>query len=953
MGISTITSTRILRGQLAGGLGEEYTLNMDKFPYTGLTKTYCVDAQVADSSCTATAFLSGVKTNRFLGGLSAKAVSEQCNTTMGNEVTSVLRWAKDAGKSVGLVTTTRVQHATPSASYAHCVSRWWYADVNMSPEARAQGCKDLAYQLVHNIPDMEVILGGGRVHMTPAGTPDAQYPNVTKYQGTRLDGINLIDKWRALKNGKNATYVYNQAELKRIDPDRTDYLLGLFAPFDMSFDLLRDPSVEPSLPDMVETAIRILNKNPKGFFLLVEGGRIDHAHHSSLAKLALHDTILLDQALERAAGLTNESDTLTVLTADHGHTLTLGGDTDRGAAIFGFAPAVSDTDKMPYTSLIYGNGPGFSLNNNSRTNPREQATNSSGYVQQSAVPLASETHSGEDVPVFARGPWAHLFLGTNDNTYTAHAMAHAACLGRHANRLEEENPEFWRAQARASLQVVLNRKLNTNVAKNIMLFLGDGMGITTMTAARILKGQLQNETGEETVMTMDTFPHVGLAKTYSVDFQIPDSSSTATAYLCGVKTNLNTVGVGAAARNGICRSQRGQEVTSILKWAKDAGKSVGIVTTTRVQHATPASSYAHSASRKWYSDADMPASAKKEGCTDIASQLLSNTDIDVIIGGGRKYMTPKGTVDPEYPSDLTSRGKRQDGRDLIKEWHQMKVGKVARYVWNRTDFEAVDPDTTDYLMALFEPGDLRYELERDPAMDPSLTETTEKAVRILSKNPKGFFLLVEGGRIDQGHHASRASMALHETVALDNAVAKGLELTNEEETLTLVTADHSHSLSFNGYPFRGNSILGKSPLWGSDSLPYTTLMYGNGPGYKVVNNKRPDIRNVNTKSTDYVQLSAVPLSTETHGGEDVAVMARGPMAHLFDGIQEQNYIAHAMAYAACVGEDLRHCASTTPTNKPSATTADPSNASLPNRTGGVLGSMAALLLSLLLAALLH
>uniref|UniRef100_A0A4W5PBI3 Alkaline phosphatase n=1 Tax=Hucho hucho TaxID=62062 RepID=A0A4W5PBI3_9TELE len=478
--------------------------------------------------------------------------------------------------------------------------------------------------------------------------------------------------------------------------------------------------------------------------------------------------------------------------------------------------------------------------------------------------------------------------------------------------VEEENPEFWRAQGAKALQAALNRKLNTNVAKNIMLFLGDGMGITTITAARILKGQMHNQSGEETVMTMDTFPHAGLLKTYSVDFQIPDSSSTATAYLCGVKTNLNTVGVNAAARNGICKTQKGNEVSSILKWAKDAGKSVGIVTTTRVQHATPATTYAHSASRKWYSDADMPASAKKEGCTDIASQLLNNTDIDVIIGGGRKYMTPKGTWDPEYPRDLASSGKRQDGRHLISEWQKMKVGKVEREkkLWNNKlthNIGYIQPQNS-----LFEPGDLRFDLERDPTMDPSITETTEKAIRILSKNPKGFFLLVEGGRIDQGHHASRASMALHETVAFDNAVAKGLELTNEEETLTLVTADHSHAFTFNGYPFRGQSILGKSPLYGKDMLPYTTLMYGNGPGYKVVDNKRPDIQ-----SKDYVQLSAVPLDTETHGGEDVAVLARGPMAHLFHGVQEQSYLAHAMAYAASCASGFKPHHSAASRNMPS------------------------------------
>ncbi|XP_071775723.2 alkaline phosphatase-like [Centroberyx gerrardi] len=436
MGLSTVTASRILRGQLAGGLGEEYSLNMDSFPYSGLVKTYCTDVQVPDSACTATAFLCGVKTNKFLAGLSAQAVHDQCNTTKGNEVTSILRWATDAGKSVGLVTTTRVQHATPAASYGHVVTRWWYADSSMSAEARQQGCTDLAYQLVHNIPDIQVIMGGGRMYMTPEGTPDPQYPNITQYSGKRLDSLNLIDKWRELKKDKNATYVCNVTDLRQVDPQNTDYLLGLFAPKDMSFDVLRDPDVEPSLPDMVETAVKILKKNPEGFFLLVEAGRIDHGHHKSQAKLALHDTISLDEALGRTARLTNEEETLTVLTADHGHTLSLGGYTERGTDIFGFAPVVSDTDQLPYTSLLYGNGPGFSIHNNSRTNPKAHNTSATGYVQQSAVPLASETHTGEDVAVYARGPWAHLLTGTNDNTYIAHVMAHAACLGPRAGRCD-------------------------------------------------------------------------------------------------------------------------------------------------------------------------------------------------------------------------------------------------------------------------------------------------------------------------------------------------------------------------------------------------------------------------------------------------------------------------------------------------------------------------------------
>ncbi|XP_058890236.1 alkaline phosphatase, tissue-nonspecific isozyme [Acipenser ruthenus] len=505
--------------------------------------------------------------------------------------------------------------------------------------------------------------------------------------------------------------------------------------------------------------------------------------------------------------------------------------------------------------------------------------------------------------------------------FCLYLMAAFWCAGAAAVPENEEDPRFWRTQAQDTLRRALNRQHNTNVAKKIVFFLGDGMDIATVTAARILKGQLQNRSGEETVLSMESFPYTALSKTYSVDFQIPDSSSTATAMLCGVKTNLNTVGISAAGRNGVCSSQKGNEVTSILRWSKEAGKSVGIVTTTRVQHATPATAYAHSASRTWYSDSDMPLSAKKAGCRDIAYQLIFNTDIDVIIGGGRKYMTPKGTKDPEYPTDVASQGIRGDGMDLIKEWQKRKPGKVAHYVWNKKEFDAVDTNTTDYLLALFEPGDLRFELERDPTTDPSLTEMTEKAIKILQKNPNGFFLLVEGGKIDQGHHASRAAMALHETVMLDEAVERALELTTEEDTLTIVTADHSHSFTFNGFPFRGNPILGKSPVYGKDLLPYTTLLYGNGPGYKIVNNTRPDIRKVDTASKDYVQQSSVLLDKETHGGEDVAVFARGPMAHLFHGVQEQNYVAHAMAYAACVGENKGHCA------KPSASANDsPGNA---------------------------
>ncbi|KAG5851476.1 hypothetical protein ANANG_G00093840 [Anguilla anguilla] len=478
-------------------------------------------------------------------------------------------------------------------------------------------------------------------------------------------------------------------------------------------------------------------------------------------------------------------------------------------------------------------------------------------------------------------------------------------LGEPADR--EKEPEFWNSQARETLRAALRLQPRPHRAKNIILFLGDGMGVSTVSAARILRGQLEGASGEETMLAMDTFPYLALSKTYSVDKQVADSASTATAYHCGVKANAKTVGLSAAAIPYECNSTFGNEVYSVLHRAKAQGKSVGIVTTTRVQHASPAASYAHSVSRSWYSDSDLPSSARREGCIDIATQLVTNTDIDVILGGGRMYMTPKGTPDPEYPTSSSRRGDRKDKKNLIHQW--LKDRKDSQYVWHKEQFDSVDVNSTHRLMGLFEPKDMRFELFRNSTRDPSIVEMTEKAIQILSKNPKGFFLFVEdncatfsfsGGRIDHGHHDGVAKLALTEAVMFDRAVQVASQVTSETDTLTVVTADHSHVFTFGGNTPRGNPIFGLAPKKADDKLPFTSILYANGPGYIHVNGTRGNISAVDYLDEEYMQQAAVPLDSETHGGEDVAIYARGPMAHLFHGVKEQNYIAHVLAYAACL-----------------------------------------------------
>uniref|UniRef100_A0A8B9NPC6 Alkaline phosphatase n=1 Tax=Accipiter nisus TaxID=211598 RepID=A0A8B9NPC6_9AVES len=434
-------------------------------------------------------------------------------------------------------------------------------------------------------------------------------------------------------------------------------------------------------------------------------------------------------------------------------------------------------------------------------------------------------------------------------------------------------------------------------AKNLILFLGDGFGIPTITATRILKGQEQGKLGPETPLALDAFPYVALSKTYNVDRQVPDSAGTATAYLCGVKGNYQTVGLSAAARYSQCNTTAGNEVVSVLERARKAGKAVGIVTTTRVQHASPSGTYAHVVNRNWYADASMPADALRQGCKDIAWQLVHNVDINVILGGGRKYMTPVGTRDPEYPTYYSANGIRKDGNNLINMWLKARPG--ARYVWNRTEMLALRLSPTCALPGLFEPADMKYNLARNTTLDPSLTEMMEVAITILSRNPNGFYLFVEDKLgIDHGHHDGAAHKALTEAVEFDRAIERAGILTDEAQTLTVVTADHSHVFSFGGYTLRGSSIFGLAPSKATDNKNYTSILYGNGPGYPGAN--RNDVDDDTARQYNYLQQAAVPLSSETHGGEDVAILAKGPMAHLFHGVQEQTYVAHAMAYAACL-----------------------------------------------------
>lgn len=481
-------------------------------------------------------------------------------------------------------------------------------------------------------------------------------------------------------------------------------------------------------------------------------------------------------------------------------------------------------------------------------------------------------------------------------TLLALAVAMATALAA-APAPAEENAEQWfedgaqAARDGAELRPVQRR------ARNVILFVGDGMGVSTVSAARILEGQIRGETGEENLLSFEKFPYLSLSKTYSTDGQTPDSAPTMSAMVTGIKTRQGVIGLTQEAVYGDCASADGREVVTLLELAEFLGLSTGVVSTARLTHATPAATYAHTPNRDWESDAELTDEAKANGCKDIAAQLVDfpfGNGVEVALGGGRSYFLPNTAADPE---DAGSTGRRKDGRNLPQEWDAQPR---SAYVWNKTQFDAIDPASTRRLLGLFEQSHMEYEHDRpnDAGGEPSLAEMTAKSIDILKKNRKGYFLMVEGGRVDHAHHAGNAYRALTDAIALSDAVKTADEMTGED-TLIIVTADHSHVFTIAGYPDRGNDILGKVVTDGEvatddDGLPYTTLGYANGPGYRGPG-PRPDLSGEDTADPDFLQEAAVPIGSETHAAEDVAIYAQGPGAHAFQGVVEQNVIFHVMA----------------------------------------------------------
>ncbi|MDG1174218.1 MAG: alkaline phosphatase [Flavobacteriales bacterium] len=330
-----------------------------------------------------------------------------------------------------------------------------------------------------------------------------------------------------------------------------------------------------------------------------------------------------------------------------------------------------------------------------------------------------------------------------------------------------------------TLEIIEAEKPLIKLPKNIILMIGDGMGISQITAGMYANGNKLN---------LERCKVIGLIKTNSEDDLITDSAAGATAFATGKKT-----------KNGkISQSMKDSiNYKTFIEYAEENNKATGIVVTSTVTHATPACFYAHFPRRY---EANEP----------ISAQFI-NSGVDVLIGGGEKYFE-----------------KRSDGRNLYEE---LKSKNYTVLDTLTEDFSTEGISKMIYLYSPTQPGKLVFEKgDNAPSRGPILPLATEKALEVLKKDTNGFFMMVEGSQIDWGGHNNDSPYIIREMIDFDNAIQKVLDFADQDgETLVIITADHETG----GYAIIGGDLDGTNLVGGFSTLKHSAAMipvfaYGQG-----------------------------------------------------------------------------------------------------------------------------
>ncbi len=394
--------------------------------------------------------------------------------------------------------------------------------------------------------------------------------------------------------------------------------------------------------------------------------------------------------------------------------------------------------------------------------------------------------------------------------------------------------------------------------KNVILIVPDGCSTAVWGMVRALT------VGAEGQLNIDKLPVQSRCRTYAANSIITDSAASGTALACGVKTNNGIIGMDASTARG--DSLSGQPIESIVESAEAAGFATGLITTTTIQHATPAAFYSHRADRNWY--------------PLIATDLVGS-GIDVVIGGGREYMIPRGSTDESGGQSL-----RRDNRNLIDEM----IAEGYTYVSDSAGFSAVDHSSTDKLLGLFGYHALQPEYERQKSVNPEppLWELTAKSLEILAKNPRGFFLMVEAGQIDWAAHDNDTVNLIGDAIACDKTVGAAAAFAKSNpNTLLIVVSDHgTGGPNLIGF-YRSADPLSRTRSNESVGLRPFTL---DENGFPVGLGDIPPA--VGWSSSKYF------LHTDSDGGEhtaeDVGIHAMGPCSEKLVGLMNNTDINKVM-----------------------------------------------------------
>ena len=438
-------------------------------------------------------------------------------------------------------------------------------------------------------------------------------------------------------------------------------------------------------------------------------------------------------------------------------------------------------------------------------------------------------------------------------------------------------------------------------ARNVIVLIGNGLGPSTTTAARIMRYR------EDGALTMDTMPNLARVRTWSLDAQTTDGAAAVSAMLTGVKVRNDVVAMDAATRSngyapgrdpvrGVASAENhcpatGNGVASrtLLELAIAKKKATGLVTTGRLTGGPAAAAYAHVCHR--------------EAEYEIARQAVpGGAGFNAALGRGVDVMMG-GAGNPWRPFDAAKRPRgRPDARELVGELQVRGYTVVS----DLTAMNAAPITPGSRLIGLYdfvdEAGGMSYDLDRDPKREPSLAAMTAKAIDILSSDGNGYVLVVEAGRIGQALRAGNARRALVDTIAFDDAVKVALEKADLTRTLVVVTGDHDTTLALIGGGLRGSDVLGLhvDPVTGrpdvdAGGIPYTSLAFGTGPN-------RPDRRTPLDTPTvlqkDYVQEAAIKLPVGSNGGGDVVLRASGIGAGRFRGTVDNTRVLTLIRRAA-------------------------------------------------------